>query len=831
MQSSMRKLLGKPTPASSNSSSPAHRSGETNKDDGRHHASGDSKGHGGGSGRPSTSPVPLLYHPAAPQEASLQTNAPIAALDKSPDGQSAILAGRHVLKSVRVDGVDVREEFDLRALITAQAAPRANSTVSIAEQLSIRDVKWGRGRNDAHIFTACLRGKIFQYDLSRLGTRTSSTTVGNGTGSDNIDFIQMQEDTRQINTLDINPSHDAYLLSGSQDGFVRFFDMRKLVTNPRLGTTFKHMQGFKCNADVRHVQWSPKDGFLFACCTEQGMVLKWDIRKSNAPLQRITAHEKACSSISWHPDGEHLISGGIDKACHVWDMTKTADKRQKPKYTLYTPASVAAVAWRPGQWSATLEGMRAAQVAVSYDVSGSKRPGINAVHVWDLARPTIPYKTIERFDSSPSALLWKDSEFLWTAGDDGLFCQNDVTFAPRVIDRTAVSTLSFSSCGDVLTFLDERPPQPTAKKLASVHKDMPSATAAAASAAAASADHPPQHGKLVISRSDSEDDVVRSFLMPRRRRAGARNRRQSSVPNATGQPRSHSTPPSATQLRDKEANASPNSQNNNNNTPPTGRHNHTQSTTNDSSSSSSNTKNLTVSLDKALRATGNFRPQQIMAIGHIPSAARKDTYGYLSKVYLETLEHGLPPVRRDGVIVSLPERVAEIIEQYARAAELVSQFRLAQVWRIISFAMDLLFRRRGMYHKQKRLEGPKITAGAKSSTDQAKSGLKTAASFNKSIPEVITEDTEDTNDTGTVRKKSALGSLASLGASSNKDGTASSTSSRTLPVRSLLTEEIESTSNMPTPLARPVSGMAYLGEQFQGGASSGYEFQDRKSVV
>ncbi|EPE09793.1 wd repeat-containing protein [Ophiostoma piceae UAMH 11346] len=830
MQSSMRKLLGKPTPASSNSSSPAHlRSSDGSKDDGghgRHHASGgsngDSKSQGGGSGRPSTSPVPLLYHPTAPQEASFQVGVPIAALDKSPDGQSSILAGRHVLKSVRVDGLDVKEAFDLRALITAQAAPRANSTVSIAEQLSIRDVKWGRGRNDVHIFTACLRGKIFQYDLSRLGARTSSTTVGSGTGSDNIDFIQMQEDTRQINTLDINPSHDVFLLSGSQDGFVRLFDTRKLVADHRLGTTFKHMQGFKCNADVRHVQWSPRDGFFFACCTEQGMVLKWDIRKGNAPLQRITAHEKACASISWHPDGEHLISGGVDKACHVWDMTKTADKRQKPKYTLYTPASVAAVAWRPGQWSATLEGMRAAQVAVSYDVSGSKRAGINAVHVWDLARPTIPYKTIERFECSPSALLWKDQEFLWTAGEDGLFCQNDVTFAPRVIDRTAVSTLSFSPCGDVLTFLDERPPQPKAKKLASVHKDMPSATAAAASAVSSSAygaggssDHASHYRKLVISRSDSEDDVVRSFLMPRRRRAGARKRRASSVPNMA----SNSTPPSSNQSRD--TNASPNNHSTNGNS---GNSNSGNSTARQiqNQTNSNNNNNLTVSLDKALKATGTFRPQQIMAIGHIPSAARKDTYGYLARIYLETLEHGLPPVRRDGELVSLPERVADILEQYARAAELVSQFRLAQVWRIISFAMDLLFRRRGLYHRQKRLEGPKKALSTTTSAEaQRRGGQKSGIQADKTIPKSTAED--DGEITGTVRKKSTLSS------SSNGDhGTA--TSSRTLPVRSLLTEEIESTSNMPTPLARPVSGMAYLGEHFQGGASSGYEFQTQTST-
>ncbi|CAK7214833.1 SEA (Seh1-associated) complex subunit [Sporothrix eucalyptigena] len=734
--------------------------------------------------RPSTSPVPLLYRPSAPQEAAFQVGVPIASLDKSPDGRAAVLAGRHVLKTARVENdsptqghVEIKEAFDLRALITAQSSPRANATASVAEQLSIRDVKWGTGRNDTHIFTACLRGKIFRYDLSHLGAGSSGR----------IAFVQTQEDSRQINTLDINPHNDAYLLSGSQDGMVRWFDTRAPLVPSRLGPTFRPMQVFKCNADVRAVQWSPKQGFYFACCTEQGVVMKWDIRKSASPVLRITAHESACSSLSWHPDGEHLMSGGVDKKCHVWDLSKTADKRQKPKWTLHTPAAVAAVAWRPGQWSATCQGLRAAQVAVSYDVSGPKRPGINAAHVWDLARPTIPYKTVERFECSPSALLWKDQEFLWTVGEDGLFCQNDVTFAPRVLDRTAVSTLTFSATGDILTFLDERPPPPRPRVLASVHKDLPSATAAAAAAAAVSSSYssdpstPTATPTLSISRSDSEDDVVRGFLLPRRKNVGRRRRASSVHHHSTTPSPSHPTPSS-------------------------------KSSSNTNNSNNTSNSNLTVSLEDSLRATGLFRPQQIMAIGHIPSAARKDTYGYLTKIYLETLKDKLPVYSLHGVVVPLPDRVAAILDTYARAAENVSQFRLAQVWRILAFAMDLLFRNRGQYHKERRLEGGgyhQVTAVTQDSNSK-----------DTNVGSKIRGERLPSSDPSgsTLESVSSQGNGTSTAAKSESKST-----SRTLPVRSLLAEEIESTSNMPTPLARPVSGLAYLGEHYPsgGGGSSG----------
>ncbi|ERS94857.1 hypothetical protein HMPREF1624_08754 [Sporothrix schenckii ATCC 58251] len=799
----MRKLLSKPAglsqqhhdgTANSNSNSNSNLTSNAGHHDDEHMRSQHNQ-HGHLRDRPSTSPVPLLYRPSGPQEAAFQAGVPIAALDKSPDGRAAVLAGRHVLKTVRIERgdstdshVSIRESFDLRTLITAQASPRANATASVAEQLSIRDVKWGTGRNDTHIFTACLRGKIFQYDLSQLGGSS-----GNAGGS--ISFVQTQEDSRQINALDINPYKDAYLLSGSQDGMVRCFDTRAIVAS-RLGPTFRPMQAFKCNADVRAVQWSPKQGFYFACCTEQGAVMKWDIRKPSAPVLRITAHEKACSSLSWHPDGEHLLTGGIDKACHVWDFSNTADKRQKPKWTLHTPASVAAAAWRPGQWSATCQGLRAAQVAVSYDVSGPKRPGINAAHVWDLARPTIPYKTVERFECSPSALLWKDQEFLWTAGEDGLFCQNDMAFAPRVIDRTAVSTLAFSSTGDVLTFLDERPLPSRPRVLASVHKDLPSATAAAAAAAALSSSHGSDPTSpapaLSISRSDSEDDVVRGFLMPRRRNLG-RKRRASSVHHLGSTPPSSGHPGSA----------------NSNNSHNSGREGSSGSNSNNNSKTSTGNNSLTVSLEDSLRATGAFRPQQIMAIGHIPSAARKDAYGYLAKIYLETLEERLPAYVRHGTVVPLPDRVASILDTYARAAENVSHFRLAQVWRIIAFAMDLLFRKRAQYHKERRLEGATYHTTRSSETHrqhQHQHHHHHNSSDNTDKIKIRGERLPSGDPSG-----STLESLSSSDDHGTSTLVPTASNSRTLPVRSLLAEEIESTSNMPTPLARPVSGQAYRG--------------------
>jgi WD40 repeat protein/ribosomal protein L37AE/L43A len=651
-----------------------------------------------------SSPLAPQYRPTASQDVIYAAGVPITCIDSSPDGRSAVLAGLYVLRTVGLDGLTVREGIDLRALLAAQPALRNNTPTSVADQLSIKAVKWGEPQGRQAIFTACTNGKIFEYDLGR----AALTSLG-----DPVDCVQIREDSRQVNSLDINPHRNSWLLSGSQDGIVRCFDVRQ-PTHTRTGATFRSTQAFKCNADVHHVQWSPRDGFLFACGTEQGVVMKWDIRKPNAPLLRISAHEKTCTSIAWHPDGIHLASAGLDGKCNIWDMSKQ-DKRQKPKWTISTPAPAATLAWRPGQWSATAQGKRASQLAMSYDESSRGRYGISAVHIWDLARPTMPYKEIQRFDSSPSAILWHDQYLLWTAGQDGIFSQCDVSFAPKVIDRQAVSTMAFSSRGDVLMLLDERAPPPRPRPHL-LHHDAVGIPSYSSS---------PTTPKFSVSRSDSEDDAVGSFLGPRRR--GSRRRR----PSTRSTPALSTTPPAAPGMDE------------------------------------------VMSLEQTIKVTGIYRPQQAMAIGHAPAAASVEVYEYLAVNYLEAMYRELPPYPGCS---PLPDRLANILEHYAKAAANVRKFRLAQTWRILAYAVNMLLHRRAQYHLECRMD-------RHNSSVKRKSEIK-AKSWEKSM-EALMEPGFDGE--ATPRKVTSMTSLDNA-----------------LHPRSLLTEEMESTSNVPTPVARPV---------------------------
>lgn len=659
--------------------------------------------------------IPTVFRPPKSQNAVHPVGSPIACLDVTPDHRAAVLGGPHILKTIVSDtsgdssfSFKFTDGVDVRAAITAQK-PSSTGGSLVADQLNIRDVKW---QGASTIFTACAAGRIFSYDVARLGS---------GSGSDPLDYIQIHEDSRQVNSLDVNPHLKSWVLSGSQDGIVRVFDVSApLQTRAGFLTFRQRFTQLKTNDSVKQVKWSPRVGHEMACCTESGVIMKWDVRQSSRPLLRINAHEKACSAIAWHSDGIHLISAGWDAKLHVWDFGATADKRQKPKWSITTPAPVTTVAWRPGLWSATAQTRRLAQVAVTYDETSNRRYGTSVVHIWDLARPAMPYKEIERFDSSPSALSWLDQDMLWTVGRDGMFNQCDVAYAPKVIDRQSTSAMAFSSRGDVVMFLDERPQPPRPHPSVSHESEVVPRTPFSTS---------PNTPMLSVSRSDSEEDVLGSFLGPRRRTI--RKRRFST---RSGLPMS-TTPPSLPGLSDD--------------------------------------GKQVLGLEQSINVTGMFRTQQGMASGHVPSAKSVGVYQYLSSLYLETLQQELPQDRGDKPLI---QRVAGIMEQYALAAENVRLYRLSQTWRILSYAMSLLLEQRADYHLRLR-----TVRFRKRSIDEGKVSLKKTPSHIHVSRLANVEDTP--------RRPS---------------GQAGSIDDRFSVARSLLSEEIESTSNVATPLARPV---------------------------
>ena len=361
-----------------------------------------------------------------------RVGSPIAALDVSPCHIYAVLAGRDVLKTIKVTGASCTEDFNIRSTIIANASVQGASREAISAQhrdnLAANDVKWSNKQFDTTIATAAANGRIILYDINHAG----------------VEIARLKEHTRQVHTLAFNPHQGAFLLSGSQDATVRLWDLR----TDRSAMTFPSTDQFHGNNEgIRDVKWSPSDGVEFAFGTDNGTIQRWDMRETRTWVDKINAHEKTCQSIDWHPAGRFLASAGPDKNVKIWDMTDT-DRRKKPCWTLRTPQAVLNVRWRPngGGMNATTDNFHCTHLVTSYDQQDPR------IHVWDLRRPHIPYQELDRYDKPTADILWHSEDILWSVGGTGVFTQTDLKFARKPLEKKNVNVLTTGPDGQISYF-------------------------------------------------------------------------------------------------------------------------------------------------------------------------------------------------------------------------------------------------------------------------------------------------------------------------------------------------------------------------------------------
>ncbi|KAJ5574335.1 uncharacterized protein N7459_008762 [Penicillium hispanicum] len=384
-------------------------------------------------------PIRSKSLPGEPQTVTHRTGIPLAALDISPDRTHAVIAGKEILKTIRVSPDHSSEEFNIRNAVVSYASTHHDAGLSMPhkDQLNVKDVKWSHGNYDRIIATAVANGRIVVYDLQRPG----------------LQLCRFQGHNRQVHRLAFNPHLASWLLSGSQDGTIRMWDLRSASANRGASTCgSKHV--YQGNSDaIRDVRWSPSDGVVFATASDSGAIQMWDSRRTAAPLLRIAAHDRPCFAVDWHPDGKHIVSGGTDRQVKVWDFS-SAERRQKPAFQIRTPQAVTNVRWRPPSWVADSPSSgewQSFQIVTSYDKEDPR------IHLWDLHRPHVPFREFDRYDTPSSDLLWHSKDLLWTVGEAGTFTQTDVRYAPAVVNRRPTCSVAWSPKGDFVAFAQKRP--------------------------------------------------------------------------------------------------------------------------------------------------------------------------------------------------------------------------------------------------------------------------------------------------------------------------------------------------------------------------------------
>ena len=556
--------------------------------------------------------------------ASHKTGLEINTIAINEKGTHVLLGGKEIFKTLKIENGTCAEELNLRSAIRStptQASGRPRQVYSI----DIADVAWAKGDCGNYVAAATSSGKIILYDVGHAG----------------IQAAQLHEHFRQVHKVTFNPHRGSLLLSGSQDGTVRLWDVRD-VREAQSAHSLPSKRKFSGQSDgVRDVKWSPTDGVDFAFGTDSGWIQRWDIRNLQQPKVKFPAHSLAINAIDWHADGKHIASGSLDRTVRVWDVS-TGKRQQRAAWEVTTPYPVFNARWRPACDNGEIR--YCAQLATSYD---REHP---VMHIWDLRRPSLPFRELEPYASAPTDFIWHSQDLLWTVGREGVFLQNDMQHAPKVITRRNLQAVDVSALGEVNFVTQKRNPsrKPHSRQRSVNYNTttskpptlMSRQSSSFKQSASFKTNKPPDH--TILSRSWADDSVDSEFLA--------------------------STPPSQPHSRAKVR---------------------TQSQT---KQTKSRTQSLSMPqpagydiepLDVTMAAAGrSYRPRQHMWIGPLPYplALPAHIYDFVAKEY----KIDLSDAEAEEDFITAYEG---ILTHNSRVAEAAGLHRLAQEWKILSFSI------------------------------------------------------------------------------------------------------------------------------------------------
>ncbi|XP_045497896.1 LOW QUALITY PROTEIN: GATOR complex protein WDR24 [Colias croceus] len=293
---------------------------------------------------------------------------PANALALNKDCSQVVIAGRNVFKVFSIGEDEFSEVCNLRV------------GKNLNLNFSSIDVAWSTIEENT-LATAATNGAVVVWNLGRSG-RSKQEHV-------------FSDHKRTVNKVSFHLTEPSLLISGSQDGMMKCFDLRmKEVARTFISNT----------ESIRDVQFSPHTAHLFAAVSENGTVQLWDARRHERALHQFTAHSGPVFACDWHPDVPWLATASRDKTIKVWDI------HAKPnlEHTIYTIASVGHVKWRPQK---------------KYQVASCALVLDCAVHVWDVRRPHVPLATFAEHRDVTTAIAWQASPhtFLSTSRDCSLY--------------------------------------------------------------------------------------------------------------------------------------------------------------------------------------------------------------------------------------------------------------------------------------------------------------------------------------------------------------------------------------------------------------------------
>ncbi|XP_074659369.1 GATOR2 complex protein WDR24-like isoform X2 [Tubulanus polymorphus] len=309
---------------------------------------------------------------------------PVNTISVNKDVSQIVVAGRNVFKVFSIE----EDEFVERANF------RVGKNINL--NFNVSDVVWNPVEENI-IASGATNGAVVVWNINR--TQRSK--------QDHV-FL---EHRRTVNRICFHPLESHFLLSGSQDGYMKLFDLRKKEVN----LTFSGL-----SESVRDVQFSPHFFFSFAAAFDNGNVQIWDLRRPDRFERQFTAHNGPVFAVDWHPDPEEkywLGTAGRDRMIKVWDTTF------KPKCTnmVQSIASVSRIKWRPQR---------------KYHIASCALMTDYSINVWDIRRPYIPFAQFNQHKNVTTSIIWKhDPHVFLSASKDCTIYQHMFRDAVRPADH------------------------------------------------------------------------------------------------------------------------------------------------------------------------------------------------------------------------------------------------------------------------------------------------------------------------------------------------------------------------------------------------------------
>jgi FOG: WD40 repeat len=192
-----------------------------------------------------------------------------------------VFTGRNVFKIFLIKDTEFVETHNLRV------------GKNINLNFSCNDVAWSCIEEN-HIATGATNGAVVVWNLGQI-SRSKQERVFN-------------DHKRTVNKVSFHYVESNWLISGSQDGTMRLFDIRCQEST----------KIFHSNTEsVRDVEFNPHSPYAFASVSENGTIQQWDVRRPEKCFYQFTAHSGPIFACDWHPEHAWLATASRDKTIKV----------------------------------------------------------------------------------------------------------------------------------------------------------------------------------------------------------------------------------------------------------------------------------------------------------------------------------------------------------------------------------------------------------------------------------------------------------------------------------------------------------------------------------